>query len=162
MIEALFTIGVYGFSEEAFFHALTSSKIDVFCDLRSRRGMRGATYAFVNSSRLQHRLSQLGIRYWHIKELAPTDSIRDKQRAADAASGTLKRERTTLGEAFIQAYKEECLTRFNTEQLVSNLDKNERRIALFCVEQLPSACHRSLVADRLTRDLKIQATHLTP
>ena len=68
------TIGVFGFSEEAFFHALQTAQVDTFCDIRQRRGVRGATYAFCNSKRLQTRLAELGIRYLHRKDLAPTVS----------------------------------------------------------------------------------------
>jgi putative nucleic acid modification protein with dual OB domain len=54
------TIGAYGFDKESFFQALLDAKVDTFCDLRMRRGMRGSTYAFVNSSSLQSRLGELG------------------------------------------------------------------------------------------------------
>lgn len=49
----LVTIGVYGSTERKFFDALVRAKVDVFCDIRLRRGMRGATYSFANSSLLQ-------------------------------------------------------------------------------------------------------------
>ena len=57
------TIGVYGFDEEHFFQALTDARVDTFCDIRQRRNVRGAQYAFANSKRLQRRLGELGIRY---------------------------------------------------------------------------------------------------
>ncbi len=47
------TIGVYGFEEEEFFAALANARVDLFCDVRRRRGVRGARYAFANSQRLQ-------------------------------------------------------------------------------------------------------------
>ena len=53
---------------------------------RSRRGVRGSTYAFANSLRLQARLTDLGIRYLHRKDLAPTQAVRDRQAAADKAT----------------------------------------------------------------------------
>ncbi len=54
----IYTIGVYGSTEEEFFGKLTKSKIDLFCDIRQRRGVRGRQYAFVNSSYLQKKLSE--------------------------------------------------------------------------------------------------------
>ena len=66
------TIGVYGFDEARFFEALRKVKVDTFCDIRNRRGVRGSTYAFANSLRLQARLAELGIRYLYRKDLAPT------------------------------------------------------------------------------------------
>ena len=45
----IFTIGVYNSSETHFFDKLKNNHIDVFCDIRQRRGVRGRKYAFVNS-----------------------------------------------------------------------------------------------------------------
>ena len=67
----IYTIGVYGSTEEDFFGKLTRSKIDLFCDIRQRRGVRGRQYAFVNSSYLQKKLSGLGIGYLYEKRFAP-------------------------------------------------------------------------------------------
>lgn len=58
-----------------------------------RRGMRGAHYAFANRARLQKRLSELGIRYLHFRDLAPTPTLRRQQDEADKAQGTSKRTR---------------------------------------------------------------------
>ena len=63
----LITIGVYGFDEESFFQALLAAGVDVFCDIRQRRGVRGATYAFANSQRLQRRLAELGIPVYEVR-----------------------------------------------------------------------------------------------
>lgn len=57
------TIGAYGFLEEAFFGALQAAGVDTFCDIRARRGIRGSLYTFANSTVLQRRLGELGIRY---------------------------------------------------------------------------------------------------
>jgi uncharacterized protein (DUF488 family) len=90
------TIGVYGFSEEAFFRTLQEAGVDTFCDIRWRRGVRGREYAFANSARLQKRLAELGIRYLHFRELAPSPELRKRQTAADKAAGVEKRKRTGL------------------------------------------------------------------
>lgn len=47
------TIGVYGYTPETFFAALQEAGVDLLCDIRQRRGVRGAEYAFANSQRLQ-------------------------------------------------------------------------------------------------------------
>lgn len=44
MIE-IFTIGVYNSTEESYFGKLMDAKIDLFCDIRQRRGVREA---FIN------------------------------------------------------------------------------------------------------------------
>ncbi len=156
------TIGVYGFDEDSFFDALRQAQVDTFCDIRSRRGVRGSTYAFANSLRLQARLAELGIRYLYRKDLAPTQAVRDKQVAADKAMKTAKRKRIALGEAFITAYCTECLTGFDPDSLLDDLEENTQVVALFCVEKAPEACHRSLVADKLAKELKLEVEDIVP
>lgn len=145
-----------------FFDALCQAEVDTFCDIRSRRGLRGSTYAFANSVRLQARLSELGIRYIYRKDLGPTKTVRDKQAAADKASKTAKRKRTTLGEAFIEAYQTECLAEFEPQTLLDELESDAKVVALFCVETAPAACHRSLVADKLAKTLDLEVEDILP
>ena len=97
------TIGVYGFDETGFFQALHDAGVDTFVDIRRRRGVRGAAYAFANSQRLQARLAELGIRYVYRPDLAPSKAVRQAQEAADKASKTAKRQRTELDPAFVEA-----------------------------------------------------------
>ena len=156
------TIGVYGFDEDSFFNALCKAEVDTFCDIRSRRGVRGATYAFANSKRLQARLAELDIRYIHRKDLGPTKVVREKQAAADKATKTAKRKRTELGEAFIKAYYTECLTAFDPQSLIEELESDAQIVALFCVETAPEACHRSLVADKLAKTFNLEVEDILP
>jgi uncharacterized protein (DUF488 family) len=145
-----YTIGVYGSTEQEFFKKLTDHQIDTFCDIRQRRGVRGAKYAFVNSNRLQQRLNELNIKYAHISELAPTKEIRELQKEADLQKGELKRERQELGKVFKIAYKNKILSHFDFVGFLSTLDDiAASRVVFFCVEELPEACHRSLVTDKL-------------
>ena len=158
----IITIGVYGFDESSFFEALRKTEVDTFCDIRSRRGVRGATYAFANSMRLQARLAELGIRYIHRKDLGPTKAVREKQAAADKATKIAKRKRTALGEAFIEAYHTECLAAFEPQNLIDELASDAQVVALFCVEKVPEACHRSLVADKLAKTLNLEVEDILP
>ena len=155
------TIGVYGFDEDSFFEALRKVKVDTFCDIRNRRGVRGSTYAFANNLRLQARLAELGIRYLY-QDLAPTKAVRDRQAAADRTTKTTKRKRTALGEAFITAYRTECLAGFDPHSLLDDLGEDAQVVALFCVEKDPEACHRSLVADKLAKELKLEVEDILP
>lgn len=155
-----FTIGVYNSTEEEFFSKLENNSIDTFCDIRQRRGVRGAKYAFVNSTRLQEKLKDLGLRYQHILGLAPTKEIRELQKAADNRKGELKRTRNELGEIFSTAYGKDILERFDFKSFLLNLEKvGARRVVLFCVEEKPEACHRSLVTDAL-ENLNYKIRHL--
>ena len=158
----IITIGVYGFTEDSFFQSLLDAKVDMFCDIRMRRGMRGAKYSFVNSKYLQMRLNQLGMQYLHMKELAPNKGIRDKQKYSDKKSGINKRDRATLNQDFINAYKSEYLDNFNSEEFLLKIGNTAKNIALFCVEKEPEACHRSLVAQKLKDELWLEVLHLIP
>jgi uncharacterized protein (DUF488 family) len=156
------TIGAYGFSEEAFFQALKDAGVHTFCDLRFRRGMRGSTYAFANSARLQRRLGDVGINYVHVKELAPDPTIRDLQNQEDKRADVTKRARTTLGQAFTDRYRSDRLASFDPSQFIASLGPAPGVVCLFCVEGDPAACHRSLVAEKLVSDLGLRVEHIMP
>ena len=160
-MEKFFTIGVYGTDEKIFFDSLVLAKVDLFCDIRQHRGIRGKTYAYVNSSYLQSRLQKLGIAYLHYKDLAPTKAIREAQRVADETASIRKRNREILGEAFVKAYENEILGKLDTEDFRKAVGDFER-VCLFCVECLPTACHRSLAALELSKIYNIPVEHLTP
>ena len=156
------TIGVYGASEEVFFGALQEAGVDTLVDVRRRRGVRGAPYAFANSQRLQARLAELGIRYVHLLELAPTEAVRDYQRAADARSKAPKRARSELSPAFAEAYQREILEPQTPQVFLEALPEDARVVALFCVEREAEACHRSLVASWLAEQLEVAVEHIVP
>ncbi len=156
------TVGVYGYTPETFFAALQEAGVDLLCDIRQRRGVRGAEYAFANSQRLQARLAELGIHYLHRKDLAPTTAVRQRQEAADKASKTPRRQRNQLSPHFIAAYQEEILAHFDPDSLLADLPAGTQTIALLCVEGEPAACHRSLVAARLHDAWGVEIKHLTP
>ena len=158
----IITIGVYGFDESSFFEALRKVAVDTFCDIRSRRGVRGRTYAFANSVRLQARLAELGIQYIYRKDLGPTKTVLEKQAAADKATKTAKRKRTILGKEFIEAYHTECLAGFDPKSLLDELESDAKVVALFCVETAPKACHRSLVADKLAKTFNLEVEDILP
>src|SRR5436309_5043769 len=118
------TIGVYGSDEAAFFNALQRAHVDTFCDIRRRRGLRGSEYAFANSARLQKRLRELGIRYLHVPDVAPSDKLRAAQAKADEAEHVARRKRTVLNDAFIEGYRRECLAHFNSRKFVDQFGPN--------------------------------------
>lgn len=156
-----FTIGVYNSTEKDFFDKLTQNNIDTFCDIRQRRGVRGAKYSFVNSNRLQQKLSDLDIKYGYIPDLAPTTEIRELQKEIDLDKGELKRERQELGKVFVIEYKNRILKNFDFENFFEKLDQiGAHRVALFCVEEHPEACHRSIVAEKLENNFNYKITHL--
>lgn len=152
------TIGVYGYSEQEFFAALHAAQVDLFCDIRRRRGVRGSQYAFANSQRLQAKLAELGIAYRHVPALAPSTSVRHMQNTVDKAQHTAKRKRTVLDPAFIAAYEQECLHDFSPRAFLDELPADSKVVALFCVERAPEACHRSLVAAKFA-EIGLEVEH---
>ena len=176
LLTKIFTIGVYGSTEDAFFDALVDNKIDLFIDVRARRGLRGATYRFANSQYLQATLEQLGVAYAHLPELAPNKAVRATQQLADQKAKIAKRERVVLSDDFIKAYRRDVLKvykrkpehKFYAAQILQRAralaeyptDKPCRHVALFCVEREPSACHRLLLADEMHKQLGIDVVNI--
>ena len=156
------TIGAYGFTAETFFDALQSAGVQVFCDIRWRRGVRGAEYAFANHNRLAARLESLGIAYVHRRDLAPAPEIRQRQVDADKLGKVAKRVRGALSPDFVAAYRDEILAGFDPGAFFDGLPDGAGVVALFCVERQPEACHRSLVADWLRRVDGVVVEHLLP
>jgi uncharacterized protein (DUF488 family) len=156
-----FTIGVFHSTEEEFFNKLTANRIDTFCDIRQRRSVRGSTYAFVNSTRLQEILSGLGIQYSYETGLAPTQAVREVQKQADLKNHETITERKIIGKAFSTEYKKKILDKFDLKSFIDTLEQQgSQRVVLFCVEEFASACHRSLVAEKLQKDFHFKVKNL--
>jgi uncharacterized protein (DUF488 family) len=152
------TIGVYGFDVSSFLAALRSADVALLLDVRQRRGVRGAEYAWANAKRIEAEVRGAGIVYEHVPELAPTTSMREAQYEADAAKDEGKRSRVVLSEAYVERYTEEILDRADLDKLVRFIGRSTP--ALFCVEREAAACHRSLVAARLARDYDFRIVNL--
>jgi uncharacterized protein (DUF488 family) len=157
----LATIGVYGFSAEAFLARLHEAGVRQLLDVRQRRGVRGSEYAWANAQRLQAALAGAGIEYRHHKELAPTTELRQLQYAADARTGVGKRSRVELAREYVERYTHEILDEADLGAIVAELP-GDGAAALFCVERDPEACHRSLVAERLRAEHGLSVKHLRP
>ncbi len=156
-----YTLGVYDTAEAEFFRKLLDNRIDVFCDIRARRAVRGAVYAFANAARLEAKLEKLKIAYMPVKELAAPPDIQKRQRQIDAKANVSQRQREQLSPVFCAAYTKAVLEPFDFIQLVQQLqDLQAERVAFFCVEKVPAACHRSLVAERLHNLYGYSIVHL--
>ncbi len=156
---ALATIGVYGFDGPGFINALQEAEVALVLDVRQRRGVRGSQYAWANAKRLEAALAEAGIGYSHLPELAPTTEMRQAQYREDERRGEGKRTRTKLAPEYARRYTEEILDRADLEAILRFV--GNQRAALLCVERDPEACHRSLIAERLERELGIEVVHLT-
>jgi uncharacterized protein (DUF488 family) len=155
------TIGVYGWNQESFLAALREADVKQLLDVRQRRGVRGSQYAWANSKRLQAALSEAGIAYEHLPELAPTTELRHLQYAEDARQGVGKRSREQLAPEYVSRYVRERLDRVDLEPIVASMP-DDGDTALFCVERDPEACHRSLIAERMATQFGLELRHLRP
>jgi uncharacterized protein (DUF488 family) len=155
------TIGVYGFDGESFLQRLRDANVRLLLDVRQRRGVRGPEYAWANSLRLQTALAQARIAYEHHPQLAPTTELRHLQYAEDDRRGVGKRSRRELAAEYTRRYTSEILDRADLAPIVSALS-GCGTAALLCVERDPAACHRSLIAERLTEQHCVTIEHLCP
>lgn len=158
---ALKTIGVYGFDADSFIAALRSANVALLIDVRQRRGVRGPEYAWANSQRLQAALAEVGIRYEHHKELAPTTELRQLQYREDARQGVGKRSRAELAPEYVERYTQEILDETDLAPIIAGMP-GQGATALLCVERDPEACHRSLVTQRMESEHGIDVVHLRP
>ncbi|HEY1566135.1 MAG TPA: DUF488 domain-containing protein [Solirubrobacteraceae bacterium] len=155
------TIGVYEFDATSFIAALDEAGVTKVFDIRQRRGVRGARYAWANAQRLQQLLDEARIGYEYHPELAPDTEMRQLQYRDDDRQGVGKRSRVRLAPEYIRTYTEEILDLVPLEPLIAQLPVHGLG-ALLCVEATAGACHRSLVADRLAQRFGFEVTHLEP
>jgi uncharacterized protein (DUF488 family) len=155
------TIGVYEFDGPSFIRALDDAGVTQLIDIRQRRGVRGAQYAWANAARLQERLRQARIAYRHHPELAPDTAMRELQYRADATAGVGKRSRERLSEEYVRVYTEEVLDLVPLEPMIAQLPVHGIA-ALLCVEATAAACHRSLVAGRLAERFGFAVINVEP
>ena len=157
----LVTIGVYDWTFERFLEALRQADVRRLLDVRQRRGVRGSQYAWANAKRLQAALAGAGIEYEHLPELAPTTELRHLQYADDARHGVGKRSRERLAPEYAERYVRERLDQVDLEPIVECMPAGGAT-ALLCVERDPVACHRSLVAERMSGEFGLPVAHLRP
>lgn len=160
-VRTLATIGVYGWTVDAWLDALRAADVRVVLDVRQRRGVRGSEYAWANAQRLEAALAEAGISYEHRKELAPTTELRQVQYAEDDRRGVGKRSRDELAPAYVERYTREILGQVDLPPIVEGLPA-DGAAALLCVERDPEACHRSLIAERLASESGLTVKHLRP
>jgi uncharacterized protein (DUF488 family) len=150
-VKSVVTIGVYGSDLESFLDALRQADVRLLIDVRQRRGVRGAQYAWANARRLQAALAAAGIAYSHRRDLAPTTELRQLQYREDARQGVGKRSRLKLATEYRERYSSKILDHADLAAVVDEMP-SEGATALLCVEADPAACHRSLIAERLASE----------
>jgi uncharacterized protein (DUF488 family) len=157
----LFTIGVYGFTVDSFIAELDRAGVNLVMDVRQRRGVRGPQYAWANSKRLQDALAKAGVAYEHHPELAPTTAMRKAVYAEDDRRGIARRDRFDLTPEYVESYTSEILDNADLDSVAKTIAQRGPA-AFICVERVPEACHRSLIAARLADRHGLATGHLLP
>jgi uncharacterized protein (DUF488 family) len=143
---AVFTIGHSNHPIETFIALLRAHGIEALADVRSFPGSRRNPQ--FNQAALREALNAAGISYHHMVSLGG-------KRESSAPAGVPK------GRSFA-AYREYG----KTEQFQSSLNELVdltlgRRVAVMCAEALWTHCHRSVIAEELTRH-GFTVTHVMP
>ena len=142
----LYTIGYEGKTLEKYLNELIRNNIKVLCDVRKNPLSR--KYGFSKRT-LQNACESLNIKYIHFPELGIISEKRQNLRTqSDYDALFCEYENTVLEE------------QPNALNLLSDLVKNYKRIALTCFEASPLQCHRSKVANAVIRKEKYPLTHI--
>lgn len=132
----LLTIGYEGLDLPAFMKYLTWHKVEVLVDVREIPVSRKKGFS---KTALTQAMTENGIGYEHLKALGSPGPIR-KQLKADWDYDT-----------FFSAYEDYLDGQSEALDTLSDLIEENRRVCLLCFEKAHEVCHRSRVADRMTK-----------
>lgn len=144
-MKKIFTIGYTQKSAKVFFETLVKNKIDVVADIRVSN--TGQLAGFTKKADLQYFLSLFGISYVYWSDLAPTREVRDRYLESknwleyESSYKDLIEERKSLKNLDISEFK-------------------EKNVVLLCSEPKADNCHRKIVAEAISKMLKIEIVHL--
>ena len=143
---AVYTVGHSNHPIDGFIALLRAHKIEALADVRSFPGSRRNPQ--FNQPALKHALNDAGISYHHMvslggkrESLTPTDRLKSRPFSAYVEYTKTKQ--------FQQSLKE-------LEDMTS-----EFRVAVMCAEALWTNCHRSIIAEEMTRH-GFTVTHIMP
>nr|AOE06488.1 conserved hypothetical protein [uncultured bacterium]CCG00230.1 protein containing DUF488 [uncultured Dokdonia sp.] len=133
----LFTIGYEGISLEHYLNRLIKNNVKVLCDVR--RNAMSMKYGF-SKSQLKNACEGVGIEYFHIPEVGiESDKRTELKNQSDYDSLFEDYKLNNLSNT--TAYQEKILS-----LLIDN-----HRIALTCFEAEPCQCHRTHLAEAITK-----------
>jgi len=144
-INALYTIGYEGITQEEYLNRLIRNDIKILCDVR--RNSKSMKFGF-SKNQLKTACESLNIEYVHIPELGIESS---KRRKLDSQCDY---------NALFSEYKKTLNDDNKTKAInqILELLKNNNRVALTCFEANIHQCHRKHLADRIkceNKDYKV-------
>lgn len=144
----LFTIGYQGISLEAYLNKLIKNNVKVLCDVR--KNALSMKYGF-SKSQLKNACNGVGIEYIHIPEVG----IDSEQR---------QELKTQIDyDILFEEYKSQNLKKsVDSQKVILNLLKKNKRIALTCFEADICQCHRKHLSEAITnlKGFKYNLEHL--
>ena len=144
----VFTIGYQGATVPTVLDALREAKVELLVDIRAVASSRRPGFA---KTALAANVATIGVEYLHLRGLGtPAEG-----RAAARAGKHAEMRRIFLSHLTTQAAQTQLST---LEALV----RNGTRVCLLCFEADAEHCHRTLVANALTKRLRVEIVHLSP
>lgn len=148
----IYTIGVQKKDAKTFFEALRSHKVEKILDVRLRNSSQ--LLGFAKGRDLEYIASEgFGIKYEHVLEFAPTETILDRylKKTADHYQDW-------------EWYREQFSALLDSRPILSRFEeasRDVRSVVLLCSEPDPEKCHRGLLADYLSKCIPdVSITHL--
>ncbi len=142
----LMTIGYQGAELAPFISTLKQAGVECLVDVRENANSRKRGFS---KSALAEALRGEGIQYNHLRGLGTPPEMRKAYRANNDMAW------------FAQAYRQFLATRTeDMQELAAMLPQS--RCCLMCFEADPAECHRSLIAQELTKEFegKLEIEHL--
>jgi uncharacterized protein (DUF488 family) len=144
----LATIGYESAAVPEFLATLRDAGIELVVDVRAVAGSRRPGYA---KTALAANLASVGIEYLHLRGLGTPREGRVAARAGrHAEMHAIVREQLATPAAQADL------------DVLAEVVRAGRKSCLLCLEADPTLCHRSLVADALSRRMPVDIVHLHP
>jgi uncharacterized protein (DUF488 family) len=145
-VKRLATIGFGKKSAERFISLLQSARIDTVLDTRRRPDSALSGYA--RSRDLPYILSQAGLRYEYMPELAPADELLQRYRSDQDWP------------RYVADYTRDVLNSQEGLDAMRSILLRSDTVALLCSEPTPDKCHRRLAAERIAELEPVEIIHL--
>lgn len=142
------TIGYEGATVPAVLEALREAKVELLVDIRAVASSRRPGFA---KTALAANVATIGVEYLHLRGLGtPAEG-----RAAARAGKHAEMRKIFLSHLATEAAQEQLA-------ILTSLIRDGRRVCLLCFEADASHCHRTLVANALAKNLRVEIIHLAP
>ena len=147
-MEPVCTIGYEGATVPAVLDALREAKVELLVDIRAVASSRRPGFA---KTALATNVATIGVEYLHLRGLGtPADG-----RAAARAGKHAEMRKIFLANLATEQAQSQLST-------LTSIVRGGRRVCLLCFEADAEHCHRTLVANALAKNLRVEIVHLSP